>query len=99
MIASSLAKNHSALSQMRRRRLGPPQTSKPKDISSPSIIDSIDRSFSELTRKGAECWTEEAVRQSEEWKRIRALAADALDSFGWTLETPPSHVDEFVGGP
>jgi len=64
-----------------------------------SRIERIDRSLSELTRKGAECWTEEAVRQSEEWKRIRALAADALVSFGWTLETPPSHADEFVGGP
>jgi len=64
-----------------------------------SFIESIDQSLSELTRMGPECWTEEAVRQSEEWKRVRTLAAEALDSFGWPLETPPSHDDEFVGGP
>jgi len=62
-------------------------------------IESIDQSLAQLTRMGPECWTEEAVRQSEEWKRVRTLAADALDAFGWPLETPPSHADEFVGGP
>ena len=64
-----------------------------------SFIESIDQSLSELTRMGPECWTEEAVRQSEEWKRVRTLAAEALDSFGWPLEIPPSVEDEFVGGP
>ena len=63
-----------------------------------SCIESIDRSLSQLTRMGSECWREEAVRQSEEWKHVRTLAANALDSFGWPLETPPSHADEFVGG-
>ena len=58
-----------------------------------------DRSLSQLIRMGPECWTEQAVRQLEEWKRVRTLAADALDSFAWRLETPPSHADEFVGGP
>ena len=62
-------------------------------------IESIDQSLSQLTRMGPECWTEEAVHQSEEWRRVRTLAADALDAFGWPLETPPSHADEFVGGP
>jgi len=64
-----------------------------------SAIEKIDRSLSLLTRMRPECWTEEAVRQSEEWKRIRALAGDALKSFGWPQETPPSHADEFVEGP
>lgn len=64
-----------------------------------SRIESVDRSLSQLTRMRPECWTEEAVRESEEWKLVRALAADALDSFGWRLETPPSPADEFVGGP
>ena len=62
-------------------------------------IESIDQGLSQLTRMGPECWTEEAVRKSEEWKLVRTLAADALDSFGWPLEIPPSHADEFVGGP
>jgi len=62
-------------------------------------IESIDQSLSQLTRMGPECWTEEAVRQSEEWKRVRTLAAEALDSFGWPVETPPNHTDEFVCEP
>jgi hypothetical protein len=63
-----------------------------------SCIENIDRSLSQLTRVGPECWTEESLRKSEEWKRVRTLAAAALDSFGWPLETPQSHADEFIGG-
>jgi hypothetical protein len=48
---------------------------------------------------GSGSWTEDAVRESGEWKAVRTLAATALESFGWPLETPPSHADEFVGGP
>ena len=44
-----------------------------------SGIESIDRTLSRLPRMGPECWTKEAVRQSEEWKRVRNLAAVALD--------------------
>lgn len=61
-------------------------------------IDAISRSLSDMTRAGPQLWTEKAVRESEEWKDIRALAADALASFGWHPEIPPSHADEFVGG-
>ena len=64
-----------------------------------SSSESIDRALSELTDIGPEHWTEDAVRKSEEWHRLRTLAAAALESFGWPLETPLSHADEFVGGP
>jgi hypothetical protein len=63
-----------------------------------SCLDAIDSRFSELTRMGAEIWSEDAVRESSEWKAVRTLAAAALESFGWLLETPPSHADEFVRG-
>jgi hypothetical protein len=62
-------------------------------------IESIRRSFSDLTRMGPEHWTEYAVRKSEEWKRLRTLSAAALESFGWAREVPPSHADEYVGSP
>jgi hypothetical protein len=64
-----------------------------------SCLERLNRILSQLTGLGRECWTEEAVRQSGEWKQVRTLAAVALDSFGWSLEAPPSHADEFVGGP
>jgi hypothetical protein len=59
-------------------------------------LDAIDRSLSELTLLGSEHWTDDAVRKSTEWKGIRALAAAALASFGWPVEEPPSHADEYV---
>jgi hypothetical protein len=64
-----------------------------------SCLDAIDSNLSELTRMGSESWTEDAVRESGKWKAVRTLAAAALESFGWPLNTPPSHADEFVGGP
>jgi len=64
-----------------------------------SAIDSIDRTLLVLTHMGPQHWTENAVRKSLEWQRLRTLAAAALDSFGWPLETPPSHANEIIGGP
>src|SRR5215469_7153105 len=48
-----------------------------------SCLEDIDRSLSELTHMGPGHWTEDAVRESEEWKRVRKLATAALASFGW----------------
>jgi hypothetical protein len=59
-------------------------------------LDAIDGTLSELTNMGPEHWTDDAVRRSNEWRRIRALAASALLSFGWTTEVPPGHADEYV---
>src|ERR1700690_3181202 len=52
-----------------------------------SCLNAIDGTLSELTWMGAESWSENAVRESAEWKGVRALAASALKSFGWPLET------------
>ncbi len=64
-----------------------------------SSVGAIARSISDMTRTGPTMWTEDAVRDSSEWKALRTLAVAALESFGWPLETPPSHANEFVGGP
>jgi len=61
-------------------------------------LDAIDGSLSELTHKGSQHWTEDAVRKSAEWQAIRALASAALASFSWPMEAPPSHAEEYVGG-
>ncbi len=59
--------------------------------------DAISGSLPELARVGSKHWTDDAVRKSTEWQAIRALAAAALSSFGWPIEVPPSHADEYVG--
>lgn len=64
-----------------------------------SYLEAINNALSELTRMKAGSWTEDAVRESAEWKAVRSLAAAALGAFGWPLIAPPSHPDEFVGGP
>src|SRR6516225_2099092 len=47
-----------------------------------SSIDNIDRALLVLTHMGPQHWTENAVRKSLEWQRLRTLAAVALESFG-----------------
>lgn len=63
-----------------------------------SCIENIDRRLSALTHLGPEHWTEHAVRESQEWQRLRSVAIEALQSFGWPQQTPPSHADEYIGG-
>ena len=63
-----------------------------------SCMESIDHALSELTHMGPEHWTENAVRESEEWRRVRTLAVAALESFGWAREIPPRHSGEYVAG-
>jgi hypothetical protein len=63
-----------------------------------SHLDAISRSLSELTRGGSQHWTDDAVRKSPEWHEIRALASNALASFGWPIEIPPSHAEEYISG-
>lgn len=63
-----------------------------------STLATLDQTFDRLTNGGSEHWTDEAVRYSQEWQGIRALAAAALKAFGWPLETPPSYAHEYVSG-
>jgi hypothetical protein len=63
-----------------------------------SSMEGIDHRLAELTQIGPNHWAEDAVRDSEEWKHLRTLASEALKSFGWASETPPSHADEYVAG-
>jgi hypothetical protein len=62
-----------------------------------ACLDAIEGRLSELTHMGSEHWSDDALRESTEWRGLRALATAALASFGWPLETPPSHADEYVG--
>jgi hypothetical protein len=61
-------------------------------------LSALDERLTELSRSNPEIWTENAMRESVEWQRIREVALVALEAFGWHLETPPTHADEYVGG-
>ncbi len=61
-------------------------------------LNALDESLEEMSHLNQEMWTEDAVRESIEWQRIRVYAQTALESFGWHLQAPPSHASEFVGG-
>ncbi len=61
-------------------------------------LAALDSSLLEMTNAGPPLWTEDSVRQSDEWAHTRVLAATALDAFGWPLEIPPSYAHEFVKG-
>ena len=56
-------------------------------------IEMLDGLDSELERmsghENAELWTEEGLRHSPRWERIREDARLALNAFGWPYETPP----------
>ena len=61
-------------------------------------LAAINSSLSEMTEAGPPLWTEDSVRQSDQWANTRVLAATALEAFGWPLEIPPSYADEFARG-
>ena len=62
----------------------------------------IDEHFAFLSRGGegfqVEFWTPNALRESVEWQRIREMAVQALQLFGWPVESPPSYAHEYIGG-
>lgn len=53
-------------------------------------IAALDRKLKTMSRDGAEfgadLWTESALRSSEHWTEVRALATAALDAFGWRTD-------------
>jgi len=59
-----------------------------------SSLTAIDQKFDLLSRGGIEFseefWTEDALRKSAEWEKIRQMAKEALHRFGWPVETPPA---------
>ena len=61
-----------------------------------SSLDALDVSFVELTKAGPEDWTDDSMRMSDKWSKIRHLAQMALRSFGWPEEMLPSYSHEFV---
>jgi hypothetical protein len=55
-------------------------------------LAAVERKLKTMSRDGAEfgadLWTDSALRTSEHWIEVRALATAALDAFGWPIEMP-----------
>jgi len=53
-------------------------------------VRAVDRILGEMSRRhDASLWTDEALRQREEWKEVRGLAREALVAMGYGLDPPP----------
>jgi hypothetical protein len=54
-------------------------------------LRSLDAFIASISGEGANAshWTEEAVRSSPQWERMRLLARAVLAEFGWPDERPP----------
>jgi hypothetical protein len=65
----------------------------PDQVSSLAIINEKLDSFGESVE---DFWTDEAVHNSAQWESIRKLAAQALRTFGWPTDVPPSYAHEYV---
>jgi hypothetical protein len=59
-------------------------------------LAAIDRKLESMTQVGGELWSDEAVTAAVEWQVLRELARQALTSFGWKAEIPPSYEREYV---
>jgi len=64
-------------------------------------LAAIDGLFSRFSRSGSdykpEFWTDEALRNSQDWEVVRREARQVLARFGRPVAIPPSHADEYVG--
>lgn len=56
-------------------------------------LSAIGRQLATMSKDGVEfdpeLWTDAGLRAREQWKQVRALAAAALEAFGWPVESPP----------
>jgi hypothetical protein len=63
------------------------------------LLARIDGRLADMSgRHDPELWTQEALRGRDEWARIRALATETLEAFGWPHERPPCYGHEYVRG-
>jgi hypothetical protein len=58
-------------------------------------LELIDKSFEQMDKN---CFSANGVNSSQEWRRIRELASEALKAFGWPVDDPPRRDHEFVQG-
>jgi hypothetical protein len=55
------------------------------------ILNRLDRKLLMLSGSPRKpVWSDVALRQSPEWRQVRALAREALARFAWPLEMPPT---------
>lgn len=73
--------------------------SKASDVLSDSQklqLIAIEDTIAVMSEADNQLWSDEGLRSRPEWERLRSLARDALQTFGWPLEKPPSYLNEFT---
>lgn len=76
-------------------------------VAGPSISEEQRQTIQDLDRlleamsdpENGRLWKLEALRQADEWKRVRVLAAIVLDAMGWAKVRPPRDRSIYVGPP
>ncbi len=64
-----------------------------------SLLSELDGTFGQMSGgQDKNLWSEDALRNSPAWRRVRDTAKAAIDSFGWNTERPPSSQHEYVPG-
>jgi len=58
-------------------------------------LELIDKRFEQMDKN---CFSPDGVNSSQEWRRIRELASEALKAFGWPVDDPPRGDHEFAQG-
>ena len=76
-------------------------------IEQKTVLSAIDQKLSDMSASGKEfslsLWEEEGLLSSLQWTTIRILAREALEKFGWPVESPPQESEDrgsiYVQGP
>ena len=62
-----------------------------------AAVDAIDSHLERMSGEdNAHLWTDQAVKESLEWKELRKVASDACRMLGIPIECPPPSPDAFV---
>jgi hypothetical protein len=72
------------------RQLAQPMLAGRLDQRQGQLIETLDSYLQSISGQvNAELWTEEAMRTSAEWERVRGLANEILAAMGWSTSPPP----------
>lgn len=65
-----------------------------------SLLIALDTALADMSGpENADLWTDTALENNPLWLEIRQKARRALETFGWTLERPPSGLGSTYVGP
>ena len=62
-----------------------------------TLLKELDQYFNDISgESNADLWTEQELKNRNEWEFVREKAKAILVVFGWDLENPPDYKHEYV---